>query len=103
MYHSIVVRVDACIRVWCSSIVLELSGGEMRRMAIARALICEPDVLLADEPTGDLDDENTAAVLQILRDAADAGVAVLLVTHEQAAEKYADSVLHMDAGKLMRQ
>ena len=81
----------------------ELSGGEMRRMAIARALICEPDVLLADEPTGDLDDENTAAVLQILRDATDAGVAVLLVTHEQAAEKYANYVLHMDAGKLMRQ
>ena len=77
----------------------ELSGGEMRRMAIARALICGPDVLFADEPTGDLDDENTRAVLQILREVADAGAAVLLVTHEQAAAEFADSVLRMDAGR----
>lgn len=77
----------------------ELSGGELRRMAIARALAVSPDVLFADEPTGDLDDENTAAVLRVLRDAADAGAAVLLVTHEQAAEAYADCVIRMEAGK----
>lgn len=76
----------------------ELSGGEMRRMAIARALICKPDVLFADEPTGDLDDENTAMVLQAMREVAEAGSAVLLVTHEQAAAAYADRVLYMDAG-----
>ena len=79
----------------------ELSGGEMRRMAIARALICQPDVLFADEPTGDLDDANTLTVLQLLRDAADAGAAVLLVTHEQAAADFADRILHMDAGTLI--
>lgn len=73
----------------------ELSGGEMRRMAIARALICQPDVLFADEPTGDLDDQNTDVVLQTLRDAADAGAAVMLVTHEQAAASYADRVVRM--------
>lgn len=73
----------------------ELSGGEMRRMAIARALICQPDVLFADEPTGDLDDQNTDVVLQTLRDAADAGAAVMLVTHEQAAAAYADRVVRM--------
>lgn len=73
----------------------ELSGGEMRRMAIARALICQPDVLFADEPTGDLDDQNTDIVLQTLRDAADAGAAVMLVTHEQAAAAYADRVVRM--------
>ena len=78
----------------------ELSGGEMRRMAIARALICQPDVLFADEPTGDLDDANTLTVLQLLRDAADAGAAVLLVTHEQAAADFADRILRMDAGTL---
>ncbi len=75
----------------------ELSGGEMRRMAIARALVCEPDVVFADEPTGDLDDENTRVVLQTLRDVADAGAAVLLVTHEQAAASYTDRTVHMHA------
>ena len=75
----------------------ELSGGEMRRMAIARALVCEPDVVFADESTGDLDDENTRVVLQTLRDVADAGAAVLLVTHEQAAASYTDRTVHMHA------
>ena len=78
----------------------ELSGGEMRRMAIARALIRRPDVLLADEPTGDLDDANTAGVLELLRGAARQGAAVLLVTHEAEARKYADVVYRMDAGRL---
>ena len=78
----------------------ELSGGEMRRMAIARALMCEPDVLLADEPTGDLDDENTANVLAMLRAYAQGGAAVLLVTHEQEATSYADRMLRMSSGVL---
>ena len=78
----------------------ELSGGELRRMSIARALIQNPPVLLADEPTGDLDDENTERVLQLLRQIADAGTAVLLVTHESAADQYADEVYAMTAGKL---
>ena len=79
----------------------ELSGGEMRRMAIARALICKPAVIYADEPTGDLDDENTKVVLDVLREAADDGAAVLVVTHEQAAADYADRIIRMDAGKLV--
>lgn len=79
----------------------ELSGGEMRRMAIARALICEPAVLLADEPTGDLDDENTRIVLEVLRKVADDGAAVLVVTHEQAAADYADRIIRMDAGRVV--
>ena len=79
----------------------ELSGGEMRRMSIARAMLLRPEILLADEPTGDLDDENTARVLTLLRQAADAGTAVLLVTHEQEAKRYADRVWRMDAGALV--
>lgn len=78
----------------------ELSGGEMRRMAVARALICKPQVVLADEPTGDLDDENTAVVLSTLRRIADEGTAVLLVTHEQAADSFADRLVRMNAGML---
>ena len=81
----------------------ELSGGEMRRMAIARALVCRPDVVLADEPTGDLDDENTLAVLGALRAVADEGAAVLVVTHEQAAATFADRILRMDAGKIVEE
>lgn len=78
----------------------ELSGGELRRMAICRALCRRPEVLLADEPTGDLDDGNTERVLEMLRDTARAGTAVLLVTHENGAIRYGDVLLRMDAGRV---
>ena len=78
----------------------ELSGGEVRRLAIARALVMEPAVLLADEPTGDLDDENTEVVLKLFREVADRGTAVLVVTHESESKRYADRVFRMDAGTL---
>ena len=79
----------------------ELSGGELRRMAIARAMLLHPGILLADEPTAGLDNENTLAVLSLLRIAADDGAAVLLVTHENEAAQYADQVYTMDGGKLV--
>ena len=79
----------------------ELSGGELRRMAIARAMTSDPDVILADEPTGDLDNENTEIVLTALRQSAKAGKAVLVVSHEDDAEAYADHVLHMDGGSII--
>jgi len=78
----------------------ELSGGELRRLAIARALLRKPPLLLADEPTSNLDDENTRAVLRLLRQCADEGAAVLLVTHEREAAEYADRVLRMSDGVL---
>ena len=78
----------------------ELSGGELRRMAIARALIRKPEVLFADEPTGDLDDDNTVIVFEALREIANNGTTVLMVTHENEAEKYADRIYRMDAGVL---
>lgn len=78
----------------------ELSGGELRRMAIARALIMEPDFILADEPTGDLDDENTQKVLGLLRKKADEGAAVLIISHDPEALEYADEVFRMDGGEL---
>lgn len=79
----------------------ELSGGELRRLAIARALITNPKIIFADEPTGDLDDENTHIILHILREYADNGRAIMLVTHEQDALSYADHIIRMDAGKIM--
>lgn len=77
-----------------------LSGGELRRMAVARALLMKPEVLLADEPTAGLDYENVELVMELLRSAADEGASVLLVTHENEAMKYADRVLAMDGGRL---
>ena len=81
----------------------ELSGGELRRMAIARAMLMRPGILLADEPTAGLDNENTLAVLGLLRKAADDGAGVLLVTHENEAAQFADEVYVMDGGKLSTQ
>ena len=79
----------------------ELSGGELRRMAIVRALAQEPDFLFADEPTGDLDDENTRLVLSALRDYAhDQEKAVFIVTHENDAMQYAGRSFRMDGGQL---
>jgi putative ABC transport system ATP-binding protein len=77
-----------------------LSGGELRRMAIARAMIRHPEVILADEPTGDLDEENTNMVTTLLRHAADRGAAVLLVTHELDTLQIADTVYRMEYGVL---
>ena len=78
----------------------ELSGGELRRMAVTRALAGSTDFVFADEPTADLDDENTVLVLTLLQEAARNGASVFVVTHEKDAAAYADRLLHMDAGTL---
>jgi putative ABC transport system ATP-binding protein len=78
----------------------ELSSGERQRTALARALLNEPKVLLADEPTGNLDTENATEVLKHLREFASAGGAVLLVTHDVQAAAAADRVIHLRDGKL---
>ena len=88
------------IRKLASVTPSELSGGELRRVTIARALVMQPGILLTDEPTGDLDEENTQSVLRLLRETADAGTAVLLVTHESEARNYADTCYTMTVGKL---
>ena len=77
-----------------------LSGGEQQRLAIARALVNEPQLVLADEPTGNLDSESGRDVLELLRAIADEGRAVLLVTHEAEATRRADRVLRLVDGRL---
>ncbi len=76
----------------------ELSGGELRRVSIARSLIMDPEIIFADEPTSDLDDENTELVFHILKELAGEGKAVLAVTHERDAGKYADRMFRMKDG-----
>ncbi|MFG2558880.1 ABC transporter ATP-binding protein [Streptomyces sp. NPDC048496] len=78
-----------------------LSGGQQQRVAVARALVTEPDVIFADEPTASLDPESAALVLGLLRDAVRVdGRTVVMVTHDPMAASWADTVLTMDSGRL---
>ncbi|MEO2045426.1 MAG: ABC transporter ATP-binding protein [Pirellulales bacterium] len=77
-----------------------LSVGECQRTALARALIACPDIILADEPTGNLDPDNTAEVLQVLTNFCHKGGAVLLVSHGEEAHRLADRVLRIEQGRI---
>ena len=78
----------------------ELSGGELRRTVIARALVNSQEVIFADEPTNDLDDENTLLVLELLKNESRKGKTVVIVTHERTAEQYADAIFRMEKGNI---
>lgn len=79
----------------------QLSGGEQQRVAIARALINDPSIILADEPTGELDTQNANSIMQILQDLnQNKGVSIVMVTHNPDAADFADEVLHMRDGVL---
>ena len=79
----------------------ELSGGEAQRVAIARAVIHRPAIVLADEPTGNLDTRNAEAVLRLLRDLAIAGQAILLATHSPEAAAWCDRTIRMRDGRIV--
>jgi putative ABC transport system ATP-binding protein len=82
------------------SLPYKLSGGERQRVALARALANNPDVIFADEPTGNLDSKSGRLVLEALRDVATEGRTVILVTHDVGLSQLADTVLEMKDGKL---
>jgi ABC-type lipoprotein export system ATPase subunit len=78
----------------------ELSGGQMQRVAVARALVARPSIIIADEPTGNLDSHSSTEVLDLLRSLSDEdGAAVVMVTHDQAAARYGSRELHLVDGR----
>jgi len=82
----------------------ELSGGQQQRVAIARALVSKPTVIFADEPTGNLDSQTSAEILEILRDAVSSyGQTTVMVTHDAHAAAIADSILFLADGRIVRQ
>jgi putative ABC transport system ATP-binding protein len=100
------IRVDMLLEKFdlhtrASHVPSELSTGERQRTALARALLNEPQIILADEPTGNLDPVNSTIVLDTLGEFAQDGGAVLMVTHEQANTEYATRCLHMEKGRLV--
>ena len=78
-----------------------LSGGEQQRVSIARAVAHKPKILFADEPTANLDNESSAAVVEIFKELHQAGQTIIMVTHEEQYAKMAGRVIHLDDGKIV--
>jgi putative ABC transport system ATP-binding protein len=79
----------------------QLSGGEQQRVAVARALANQPSILLADEPTGNLDSVTGTEVMHLLRDLNQSGLTLILVTHDMAVAAYANRIVHLQDGKIV--
>jgi putative ABC transport system ATP-binding protein len=88
---------------WWDHTPAELSGGQQQRVAIARAIVTHPDVLLADEPTGNLDTERSIEIMELLTDLnRNSGITVLMVTHESEMAAYAHTIIHFRDGLVER-
>jgi putative ABC transport system ATP-binding protein len=79
----------------------QLSGGQQQRVAVARALVGEPSILLADEPTGNLDSRNGEAVMELLRDLHRAGSTICMVTHDNRFARHAERTVHLFDGRVV--
>jgi len=91
------------LKEWWDHTPAELSGGQQQRVAIARAIVTQPDVLLADEPTGNLDSERSVEIMELLTDLnQNSGITVLMVTHEPDMAAYARTVIHFKDGLVER-
>ncbi len=87
---------------WADHTPAEMSGGQQQRVAIARALVTRPQVLLADEPTGNLDSERSVEVMELLAQLNRTGITILMVTHEADMAQYAQRIVHFRDGLVER-
>jgi putative ABC transport system ATP-binding protein len=81
----------------------QLSGGQQQRVAVARALVGEPSILLADEPTGNLDSANGEAVMDLLKELHRSGATICMVTHDPRYALYADHSIHLFDGRVVEE
>ncbi|MFS8131046.1 MAG: ABC transporter ATP-binding protein [Candidatus Dojkabacteria bacterium] len=79
----------------------QLSGGQVQRVAIARALMMEPSIIMADEPTGNLDSKTSKEVMELFQDINKEGATIVLITHEEDIAKYAKRVIHIKDGEIL--
>ena len=86
------------LKDWAELMPNEMSGGQKQRVAIARALIAQPQVILADEPTGALDSKTTVEVMELLREVNRTGMTMIIVTHERSVSEVTDRIVHVKDG-----